>query len=70
MRVHLVPAVAAPVVVVAAGMAVAVLAFMAVAVLIVTAEVAEVAATGQPAELSPPAATAVQPPQQVAAGES
>jgi hypothetical protein len=70
MRVHLAPAVAAPVVAVAVGMAVAVLAFMAVAVLVVTAEEAEVAATGQPAELSPPAATAVQPPLQVAADES
>ena len=69
MRVHLAPAVAAPVVAVAVGMAVAVLAFMAVAVLVVTAEEAEVAATGQPAELSPPAATAVQPPLQVVADE-
>ena len=70
MRVHLAPAVAAPVVAVAVGMAVAVLAFMAVAVLIVTAEEAEVAATGQPAALSTPAAMAVQPPLQVAADES
>ena len=70
MRVHLAPAVAAPVVAGAVGMAVAVLAFMAVAVLIVTAVVVAVAATGQPAELSPPAATAVQPPLQVAADES
>ena len=70
MRVHLAPAVAAPVVAVAVGMAVAVLAFMAVAVLIVTAEVAEVAATGQPAALSTPAAMAVQRALQVAADES
>ena len=69
MRVHLAPAVAAPVVAVAVGMAVAVLAFMAVAVLLVTAVVVAVAATGQPAELSPPAATAVQPPLQVVADE-
>ena len=70
MRVHLAPAVAAPEVVVAVGTAAVVLASTAVAVLIVTAEVAEVAATGQPAALSTPAAMAVQRALQVAADES
>ena len=54
----------------AVGTAAVVLASTAVAVLIVTAEVAEVAATGQPAALSTPAAMAVQRALQVAADES
>ena len=69
-RFHPVAVVAAPEVVAAVGMAVAVLACLAVAVLRVTAEVAEVAATGRPVALSTPAAMAVQPAPQVAAGES
>ena len=69
-RFHPVAVVAAPEVVVAVGTAAVVLASTAVAVLIVTAEVAEVAATGQPAALSTPAAMAVQRALQVAADES
>ena len=68
MRVHLAPAVAAPVAVAAVAMVAAALAFM-VASVAATAVVVAVAATGQPAELSPPAATAVQPPLQVVADE-
>lgn len=70
MRVHLVAAVAAPVAVVAAGMAVAVLARTAALADLAMAAAVEVAATGQPAELSAPAAMAVQRALQVAADES